>query len=340
MRRAQILPLHPEDIGLILSYRCQCGCKHCLYNCGPHWHDWISPDELRAALAAIASLEGCAQVHITGGEPFLNFPLTLQAVEIACELDIPRYIETNSGWCNQADLVHQRFSSLRQAGLQAIMISCSPFHAETIPPWRTFMAIDVALQVFGTRRVMIYLPEWLDHIGRFGTSHPVPIERYIQAYGKGPTGLLFWEGYELIAGGRAGYQLGDLIEKRPATAFRNEDCYAEIMYSRHSHMDLYGNYISGFCGGLTLGDWHDLPALQSNFISGIYPYLVSILLTHGPYGLYKMASSDFGYQQLEDGYAGKCHLCVDVRHHLAQFNQFPELRPLQFYQDNSHKALC
>ena len=37
--------LTPRDIGLILSYRCQTDCAHCLYNCGPDWHDWMPEDE-------------------------------------------------------------------------------------------------------------------------------------------------------------------------------------------------------------------------------------------------------------------------------------------------------
>ncbi len=61
--------------------------------------------------------------------------------------------------------------------------------------------------------------------------------------------------------------------------------------------------------------------------------LISILLSQGPYGLFKMASSEFGYQQLDDGYAGKCHLCVDIRHHVFRSGQFSELRPHQFYQE-------
>ena len=40
-------PLNPSDLGLILSYRCQCACAHCLYNCGPGWTDWMSPEEVR-----------------------------------------------------------------------------------------------------------------------------------------------------------------------------------------------------------------------------------------------------------------------------------------------------
>lgn len=324
--------LHPQDIGVILSYRCQCACKHCLYNCGPAWRDWISPDELRQLLTAVASLGDDTQVHITGGEPFLNFPLALQATMIAAELDIPRYIETNAGWCTQPDQVRDRFETLRQAGLQAILISCSPFHAETIPPHRTFTAIDIAMRVFGSHRVMVYLPEWIDYIGRFDTHQTVPLERYIQAYGLEPAGLLFWDGYGLISGGRAGYQLGYLTDKCLPEEYQFQNCRAELLYAHHSHFDLYGNFIPSFCGGLSLGDWHELTRILSEFSVGKYPALIAILIDKGPYGLYELAAREFDYHPLADGYAGKCHLCVDIRRHLVQYDLFPELKPHEFYR--------
>lgn len=36
---------------------------------------------------------------------------------------------------------------------------------------------------------------------------------------------------------------------------------------------------------------------------------------------------------LPQGYAGKYHLCVDVRIHLVKTGDFAELRPLGFYED-------
>ena len=89
-------PLHPTDLGLVLSYKCQCSCAHCLYNCGPQWVEWISPETLQQALEATLIWPEPIQVHLTGGEPFLNFPLLLQAVEIAVSLGIPCYCETMS----------------------------------------------------------------------------------------------------------------------------------------------------------------------------------------------------------------------------------------------------
>ena len=41
---------------------------------------------------------------------------------------------------------------------------------------------------------------------------------------------------------------------------------------------------------------------------------------------------EFGYQEREEGYISKCHLCVDIRRHLARSGEFKELRPRQFYE--------
>jgi hypothetical protein len=326
-------PLHPTDLGLVLSYKCQCSCAHCLYNCGPQWVEWISPETLQQALETTLIWPEPIQVHLTGGEPFLNFPLLLRAVEIAASLGIPCYCETNAGWCVQSELVAKRFRALREAGLGAILISCSPFHAETVPPKRTLLAIAVALDVFGPQGVIVYLAEWLNQIARFGVENATPLRRYIESYGARPAGLMFWEGYSLIPGGRSGYLLGYLTSRKRPSFFRGDHCRAEILYAQHSHFDLYGNFISGFCGGLSVGDWHNLPEVLADFQSGRYPRLIQILVTDGPYGLFQIAHREYGYKPLRYGYAGKCHLCVDVRKHLASFNQYLELSPVGFYRE-------
>jgi hypothetical protein len=321
----------PMDIGLILTYKCQSACKHCLYNCGPAWVDWMNPDDIQVALQIINSFENRTQIHITGGEPFLNFPLLLKTVEMAAELGIPRYVETNAGWCINPRLVADRFMALRDAGLHAILISCSPFHAETIPLTRTLLAIDRALSVFGPNRVLIYIPEWIDQIRRFGTQTPTPLERFVEAYGLNPAGLMFWDGYGLISGGRAGFKLGQFIERKPVSAFRNENCRQEILTVSHFHLDLYGNFIPNFCGGLSAGDWHNLPDVLNEFSQENFPPLIKILIESGPFGLYKFAQHNYQFTPLKDGYSGKCHLCAHIRLHLSQVDQFPELKPLMFY---------
>jgi hypothetical protein len=328
----------PSDVGLILSYQCQAACKHCLYNCGPTRRGWIAESQLREMFEAVLSLPQPAQVHITGGEPFLRFDLLVEAVRMAAELGIPRYVETNAGWCVSESSATQRLTILREAGLQALLISCSPFHAESIPPARTRLANQTAVEVFGADRVILYQPEWLRRIEQFGTERPSSLQGYVEALGQADAGNLLWDGYGLIAGGRCGYELGYLANLRPVDAFRGEDCRAEILYAQHSHMDLHGNFIPGFCGGLAIGDWHDLSGLRTRILHGQFPPLTGILVAGGPFSLYEMVRDQGGYIPLADGYAGKCHLCVDIRRWLAAGcgpqagqGEFKELEPEGFY---------
>jgi hypothetical protein len=325
-------PLQPSDLGLILSYKCQAACAHCLYNCGPGWQDWMKPEQVRAALEATSHWPQPFQVHLTGGEPFLNFPLLLQAAEIATQLGIRYYVETNAGWCVRETLVEERFRTLKSAGLKAVLISCSPFHAEAIPPKRTILAIQKALEIFGPQGTIVYLPEWLDQILLFNPEMTTPLEKYVELYGAHEAGELLWRGYGLISGGRSGYRLGHLTARHPAAAFRGQNCRHEILSAHHSHFDLYGNFISSFCGGLRVGDWHDLPQLMENYREEHYPKLIGILIRSGPYGLLTLAQEVHKYQESADGYAGKCHLCVDVRRHLAVHGEYAELQPEAFYE--------
>jgi hypothetical protein len=273
------------------------------------------------------------QVHITGGEPFLNFPLLLESIEIAAKLGIPCYLETNAGWAVNERLAEERFMALYNAGLQAILISVSPFHAESIPIKHAMMATRISKEVFGEENIFVYQSQWLDLIQVFGTDITVPLNSLIGTYGKAQTGRMLWQNYGLIAGGRSGYKLGHLAPKQPAEFFNGLSCAHEVLYAQHSHFDLYGNFIPSFCGGLSLGDWHDLPYLLARYQRGDLPTIITVLAEYGPYGLFEAALLEYNYKPLQDGYSGKCHLCVDVRGHLSRTGNFPELRPKQFYTE-------
>jgi hypothetical protein len=233
------------------------------------------------------------------------------------------------------ELAVNRFRELRQAGLAAVLISCSPFHAERIPPIRTMRAIQASLQVFGRKGTVVYLPDFIQIVQRFDLNLPTPLSRYEEEFGPQKAGQILWGGYGIISGGRAGFRLGHLVPHYAAATFAHENCAREILYAHHSHFDLYGNYISWFCGGLAVGDWHSLPQLLTDFRAGHYPPLIAMLIERGSYGLCEFAQEQYGYQPLPDGYTGKCHLCVDVRRHilLSSGEDYPELRPEGFYDN-------
>lgn len=325
--------LRPQDIGLILSYQCGSQCAHCIYNCGSAWKEWASEETVRQALQAMQVWQPGLQVHITGGEPFLRFPLLRFAVETARELGIMTYLETNASWAVREDLVDEQLRQLRQAGLAAVLISCSPFHAESIPPERTMRLISKAVEIFGMQRVIVYQAQWLEQIRQFGDDAPAPLERYAQEFGTAAAGRMFWQGYGLMGGGRSGYRLGHLATGQPVEAFQQQNCRREVLYAQHSHLDLYGNFIPSFCGGLSLGDWHDLLNVVGAYQAGNYAPLFARLIEAGSFGLYTWARDELGYQPLEQGYVDKCHLCVDVRRYLKAQGDFSELRPAGFYSD-------
>ncbi|MBG0786115.1 MAG: radical SAM protein [Anaerolineaceae bacterium] len=335
MQRSLSHALTPRDIGLILSYRCQTACAHCLYNCGPDWHDWMPEDEVRKALEAAQAAWGTGfQVHLTGGEPFLNFPLLLSATRMAAALGIPVYVETNAAWVRDLAQAEDRFGQLRAAGMNAVLVSVSPFHQESIPLQRSLDGITAARTVFGAARVMVYQAEWLPELARYGLNEPVPLDRYREEYGQADAGLRFWMGFGLMGGGRAGYRLGGWIPRRPAEVFRGRHCLEELAFAPHSHLDLYGNFIPSFCGGISLGDWHDLPGLAEGFRQGQVGRLARIWMDSGPFGLFQLAKDEYGYEPLPGGYVDKCHLCVDVRSHLSKRNLYPnELMPNGFYRN-------
>ena len=194
--------------------------------------------------------------------------------------------------------------------------------------------VHAALEVFGSRRVTVYRPEFLEIVQRFSDDpeRPTPLSRYEEELGVEGARRVLWEGYGIISGGRTGYRLGHLVSRHPASAFMRTTCVGELVYAQHSHLDLYGNFIPAFCGGLTAGDWRDLPSVIDDFQEERYPPLVEVLIERGPYGLCEMAQEQYGYQLLAEGYTGKCHLCVDVRRHLVKTDGFVELRPRGFYE--------
>ena len=75
----------PVSAGLILSYKCNVACKHCMYACSPKWKaDWITVGDAEKTLARLSSMIETSPyevdrigvntgLHLTGGEPFFSF---------------------------------------------------------------------------------------------------------------------------------------------------------------------------------------------------------------------------------------------------------------------------
>lgn len=333
----------PEPLsgGLILSYKCSGECKHCKYLCSPKWSsNWISEKELESLLKNLSERilpapYGADNVslnyglHLTGGEPFLNYDLLLNSIEIANDLRIPSlFVETNCYWCKNDDDTREKLLLLKKAGLKGILISVNPFILEYVPFENTQRAIKLSKQIFDNN-LMIYQVYYYHQFMKLNIKERLPLEKYLKLISLNELRRnveFFWMG-------RAPYKLQDLHKKYPIKHFLEENCASELVRSWHCHFDNYGNYIPGYCGGLTWGNVQQLNSLCNEGIDiDDYPILKA-LITGKIEDLYTLAVENFEYEELPEGYVSKCHVCFDIRRSvISKTEKFKELNPSEFYE--------
>ena len=332
----------PASIGLMLSYKCSASCKHCMYACSPSWSaDWIERSRLDTVLRQLAryirparlgknSIELNAGLHFTGGEPFLNYELLRDAVERASSYDIPSlFVETNCFWCTNDDKTRDRFSELKGHGLSGILISVNPFYLEYIPFERTDRAIQIGGEIFG-RNTMVYQGVYYNEFSRRGIMGTVPFEEYVSEYEPDITGRA-----EFFLNGRAPYAVPKLLPgvfpKHSARQLCSIPCSPSFIRPWHNHIDNYGNYMPGYCGGISFGNAEKLNEIVGTEIDPEKTPVLRFLAKDDFEGLLRFAE-DYGFRLDKEGYYSKCHLCTEIRRYLSAHREFRELAPIEFYQ--------
>jgi hypothetical protein len=329
----------PISGGVMLSYRCSAACRHCMYACSPQWQaDWMTEEALERLLSQLARSVAPAPwgpqtmslnygIHFTGGEPFMNFGLLLRAAEMAEEMGIPStFVETNCFWCISDEATREKLQRLKDAGLKGILISVNPFYAEYVPFERTERCVRVGEEVFG-RNVMVYQEAYYRRFKRLGVSERLSLESYLET----AQGEQLAEHVELFLMGRAACRLRTFYPKYSASVFFGEPCRPAFLRNWHNHFDNYGNFIPGYCGGISLGSWENLDTLVKEGIDLEAHPVLRFLVAEDIRGLLHFAR-DFGYQEFGGGYLSKCDLCLDIRRFLVTRGDFEELKPREFYE--------
>jgi hypothetical protein len=310
-----------------------------MYACSPKWAgDWITVDQLERFLPQLAEVIAPSPygpqnislshgLHFSGGEPFMNFNLLLKAVKISESLKIPStFVETNCYWCKNDQLTKERLRALRENGLKGIMISVNPFYAEYVPFERTDRCIRFSQEVFGQNAVVYQLAYYrlFKHLGITGK---LSIDTYLKLVGDQSLA----ERVELFLMGRAALKLRHLYPAYPSERFLNTPCVSDFLRSWHNHFDNYGNFMPGFCGGISLGSWFELNRLLKEGIDMENRPVLKYLAKEDMKGLLNFAR-DLGYPDLSEGYVSKCHLCLDIRKYLVSIGTYEELKPKEFYE--------
>ncbi len=333
-----IIP-EPFSGGILLSYKCNSECQHCMYACSAKWsEDWISIRDLTDVLSQLAALikpkypSGFERIginyglHLTGGEPFLNYPLLVEATRIADTFGIPSlFVETNCFWCINDRDVLEKLKQLKEVGLHSILISVNPFILEYVPFERTERAIRISKEVFGNN-IMVYQEFFYNQFKALHLQNTLSFEDYYKKVG--PDCLRYVEMFPM---GRASYRLDNFYRRYSADKFFGTSCREELTRDWHIHVDNYCNYMAGYCGGISLGNAKQLNTFCDEGII-LDDHLILKFLISDIKELFTFAVNHFKYQELSKGYTSKCHLCVDIRRHLVKHsNEFRELQPREFY---------
>ena len=174
--------------------------------------------------------------------------------------------------------------------------------------------------------VLIYQSEYYRLFKILGIKDKISIEDFLKL----TKNEYFIDKVELFFMGRATYRLKNFFPTYPAHVFFTIPCQPPFLRDWHNHFDNYGNFMPGYCGGISLGNWQNLNDLLKNGINlEDYPILRH-LIANDMEGLFRFAT-DLGYVESQSGYLSKCDLCLDIRKHLIAKHNFDELNPKDFY---------
>ncbi len=153
-----------RSAGLLLTYKCNCACEFCYYNCSPEKNGLMSVDMAISAWQSLRVLAGDdARIHITGGEPFLYWDQLQQILEQAIRLNLGKVdlIETNGFWATGEEVVRQRLKILDKLGMRRLKISTDPFHQEFVDIEPVRRLARIAMEILGEKRMLVRWREYL-----------------------------------------------------------------------------------------------------------------------------------------------------------------------------------
>ena len=316
-----------------------------MYASSPKWENhWMDINDLDLILRKLANyfskkyptgIKGVLGInyglHLTGGEPFLNFKLLVKSIKLAKKYKIPSlFVETNCFWCIDDNSTEQKLAKLKENGLDGILISANPFLVECIPFERIKRGIKYSKKVFGEENVMVYHPIFYKQLVELGVKGTLKFEEYLSKVSRFSLRLAL-SPMVVLPMGRAVYRLAYIYRKYPAKYFFKESCIYDLTRSWHIHIDCYNNYIPGYCAGLSLGDAKKMEDIIQGVELDDRPILKALAKNLGE--LFNFATKEFGYKEKKDGYISKCHLCLDIRKYIVSLiKEFKELKPLEFYQ--------
>jgi MoaA/NifB/PqqE/SkfB family radical SAM enzyme len=304
-----------RSAGLMLTYKCNCACEFCYYNCCPDKGGLMPVVTAVSAWQSLKVLAGDnAKIHITGGEPFLYWEHLLEILEQAQKQSLGKVdlIETNGFWATSEKLVRQRLKRLDELGINRFKVSTDPFHQEYVDIEPVRRLAEIATEILGPERVLVRWQKYLENPINMKGLSPAELEKqYIVAV----------KDYLCRFTGRAAGKLAELVASKPIETFIGINCKSDFLGAKGVHIDPFGNVFSSTCSGIIISNVNMTPLEEIwKQFDPQNDDLIDILFDKGPAGLLAEAEKQ-GYNSAEF-YCSKCHLCTSIRQFLFEYGLY------------------
>ena len=293
-----------KGIHFLLTYLCNFECDHCFLYCSSRAKGTFTLERIIETLGEIKKIDSVASVSFEGGEPFLLYPLLLEAIKLSHQQGLRTTIETNTYWATTEKDAELWLKPLHDAGLSLLDVSDDSFHHGDTADTSAKRAINAAKKIgLKTNAISIDKP-------KVGPSEGV--EKGEPVYQGGPK-----------LRGRAVDKLAAGLPTRPADTF--VECpYEDLRNPSRVHLDAFGNV--HLCQGLLMGNAWETPLaeLVKNYDPDAHP-ICGPILKGGPAELAKQHRVSFEEESVD-----ACHFCT--RTCKALIDRFPQyLGPRQVY---------
>ncbi len=295
-----------NGIHFLLTYTCNFGCDHCFLHCSPSAKGVFTLKQLEDIMENAVSMKSVDTIFFEGGEPFLYYPLMVEAMKSARNFGFEVGVVTNSYWATSVDDAVFWLKPLKDLGISYIGLSDDTFHygnAEDTPPKNAHQAC-----------------KQLDLDADFYCIDAPTVKTVGQTKGKKGEPIV---GGNTVFKGRAVETLTEGLPQKNWQILRS--CTREeLINPRRVHIDPFGNV--HVCQGLIIGNVFQTPLakIMKSFDAAKHP-VVGPLIEGGPACLaekYKVPH--------KDQYVDECHFCYTLRKSLL--DEFPEqLAPRQVY---------
>jgi hypothetical protein len=300
-----------SQVHFILTYMCTLECEHCFVCSGPSAEGTFTPGQITRVLDQALQLGTVDTVYFEGGEPFLFYPVLLDAIRQSRERSFSVGIVTNGYFATSEENARCFLEPLAVLGISDFSVSDDIFHYENRQENAARRASVTALKMGLPALVLALDP---------GGSGPES-KGEMREEKKG----IITEG-GIMFRGRAAVKLSRNAEMQNWQQFTS--CpYEDLADPSRLHVDAYGNL--QICQGICMGNIWETPLdeLVRNYSPRAHP-ICGPLIEGGPAQLAQV----LGYSPPDEGVADACHLCWLARK--SHRGKFPGvLEPVQVYCD-------